>query len=161
MEILENATSCRLSWCKGMSVYAPRGGHVQTFTSVSRIHTRGQIRVKAMGRHELNCQSLGTHEKNTGLQHGKIFRWHRKAGARRAQWEKIEKVRKCNQAQRKESNKNSAVLHTMWKQKAMVPREGKAHCLIVHWQNDVKASLYYKAWQISLICQMLVGGLRA
>ena len=27
--------------------------------------------------------------------------------------------------------KNSAVLHTMWRQKAMVPREVRAHCSIV------------------------------
>ena len=35
--------------------------------------------------------------------------------------------RECNQVHRKEEEKNSAVLHTMWRQKAMVPREVRAH----------------------------------
>ena len=74
---------------------------------------------------------------NASLQRGEISRWHRKAGARRAQCQakktgKIEeKVRKCNRAHRKEEEKNSAVLQTMWMQKAMVPREVRAHCSIV------------------------------
>ena len=43
-----------------MSVYASGGGHVRALTGVSRIHTRGKICVKAMGRHKLKCQILGT-----------------------------------------------------------------------------------------------------
>ena len=44
--------------------------------------------------------------------------------------------------------RNSTVLHTMWRLKAMVPRTATTHCSIVRWQKDVTASVV-NAWQIS------------
>ena len=65
----------------------------------------------------------------------KKSRWQHKTGARRAQCqakktEKIKKVAKATKCLGKGS-KNSAVLDTKWRQEAMVPREGRAHCSIV------------------------------
>ena len=156
VETLENATSSKPSWWKGMSVYAPRCGHVRAFSVVSRIHIRRQMRVKAMGRHNLNCQLLGT-QIMPASSVSKVFPVASKDRSERAQCQakktgKIEKtIAMATVCTRKRENKQCSPPHR-------VEAKGKG---AYAWQNDVKASVY-KAWQITPICRLLVErGLRA
>ena len=55
-------------------------------------------------------------------------------------------------------SKHSAVFHTVWRLKAMVPRRPEHIAPSSAWQKDVKA-LVVNAWQVPSICRVLVAGL--
>ena len=189
-------------------LYAPRGGHVRAFPGVSRKHNRGQIRVKAMERHKLECKILGTTsnivcEKQGSRKFRKFFpklsefvEAHRRQGTKKKRTKKSSRhgfLRKCQppacqrfpggnerqerkgavpgqedgkdrgegrepSAQEKEV-KNSAILHNMWRQKAMVLGEARVHCSIVCLAKRSEGlGVQSLAWQISPIYRLLVEG---
>ena len=66
----------------------------------------------------------------------KVSRWQRRTGAkgRSARPRRRERSKRRSRMQpsaQGKRSKNSAILHIMWRSKAMVPREVRAHCSIV------------------------------
>ena len=108
-------------------------------TGLGENHVASQIELPTIG-----------NTKNASLQRGKIFRWHQRAGARRAQCQ-------SKKTGRIEGKVVDATKRTRKGCKQWCPGWSEHIALSYAWQNDVKASVY-NAWQISPLCRMLVVG---